>query len=650
MRKILFFTVLLLTYNLLPAQTLFSYGRHKVDKEEFLRAFNKNNTGDSTEQAMRDYLNLYIGFKLKVQAAKDRKIDTLADQKNDLLNFRRQIEKDYLIDDQVVNELVKEAFQRSQKDILISHIFIPFEESYIQDPSNYAMNNAADTVVAWQKIQQAYSAAKRGDDFGSVAQQYSLDPSVKSNKGDLGFITVFSLPYTLESVAYTLPAGAFSEPIKSSVGYHIFKKIAERPAIGKMRAAQILLAYASPATDKEKQEQKKLADSLYQALQRGADFETLAKQFSSDRNAYTTGGLMPDFGVGRYDAAFENAAFALQKDGDISAPFETTYGIHIVKRIKRLPVSKDSTEAENLFKETILQDNRVTLANEKFAEQIGQRIGYKKQFPDERLWQITDHFIVNNNFSYPKGIADQTILFSFAKEDKTMKAWLSYVETVRHNYSDFSPAAYPAIMKDFVSQSSKEYYRNHLEDYNSAFRNQLTEFEEGNLLFEIMEQEVWNKAAEDSKGLQQYYDQHKEKYTWGPSVNAIFFTAADRKTADEVIRDIDNYVKKWKTLAESSSGNIIADSARVELAQVPGGNGNLQPGQVTVPVTDINNGSTNFVYILKVYQEPAPRSFEEAKGLVINDYQAVLEEKWLARLKKKYPVKINEPVFQSMLN
>ncbi len=637
-------------YQFLSAQTLFSYGRHKVEKEEFLRAFSKNSNGDTTEQAMRDYLNLYIGFKLKVQAAKDRKIDTLAAQQNDLLNFRRQMEKDYLIDDQVVNELVKEAFQRSQKDIRISHIFIPFEESYLQDPSNYAINSAADTTDAWQNIQQACNALKRGNDFDATAQQYSLDPSVKNNKGDLGFITVFSLPYTLESVAYTLPNGAFSEPIKSSVGYHIIKKTAERPAVGKIRAAQILLAYASPATGKEKEEQKKLADSLYHVLQRGADFETLAKQFSSDRNAYTTGGLMPDFGVGRYDAIFENAAFALQKDGDISTPFETAYGVHIVKRIKRIPVSKDSTQAENLFKETVLQDSRVAIANEKFTDQIEQRIGYKKQFPDERLWQITDQFIVNGNFSFPKGVTNQTILFSFAKENKTLRDWLNYVQTQRQNYSDFSPSVYPAIMKDFVSQSSKEYYRNHLEDYNNAFKNQLTEFSEGNQLFEIMEQEVWNKAAHDKKGLQQYYDQHKEKYTWGPSANAIFFTAADRKTADEVIRDIDNYVKKWKTLGESSSGNIIADSARFELTQIPGGNENMQPGQVTAPITDNYNGSTNFVYILKIYPEPAPKHFEEAKGFVINDYQVVLEEKWLAVLKKKYPVKINEPVFQSMVN
>jgi peptidyl-prolyl cis-trans isomerase SurA len=648
MKRTVIFILLLFSGICLSAQTLFTYGKHKVDKEEFLRAFYKNNTGDKSEQAMRDYLDLFIAFKLKVQAAKDLKMDTLPGQKNDLLNFRRQIETDYLNDDSIVHILVKEAFNRSLKDIRIAHIFIPFDDSYVKNPSVAAGNNTIDTLAAWQNIQKAWAALKNGADFGLTAEKYSLDPSVKHNKGDIGFITVFSLPYPLESIAYALQTGTFSMPCKSLAGYHIIKKIAERPAFGKMRAAQILLAYTPAASNEERQKKKKLADSLYHALEQGSDFESLARQFSSERNASTTGGLMPDFGVGRYDPVFENTVLSLENDGDISKPFETAYGIHLVKRIKHLPVTNDSSQAEVLFKEAILQDSRVAIAGEQFTAQMLQSTGYQKKYKDEPLWSVTDSFLARNHFIPSKGINEQTVLFSFDKESTTVKDWLIYIQTEKNKYSATSPLPYPTIMKTFVSLQAKDYYRAHLEDYNADFRNQLTEFSEGNQLFEIMEQQVWSKAAEDKKGLQQYYEEHKEKYTWGPSVNAIFFTTDDRKTAEDISSDIENYIKKWRTLAESSAGKIIADSARFELGQIPGAKEDIRPGQITALITDPANGSTNFMYVLNVYTKPAQRSFDEARGLVINDYQAVLEEKWIRVLKKKYPVKVKEKVLQTL--
>lgn len=646
MKRTAIFLLLVLSGTCLSAQTLFTYGKHKVDKQEFLRAFHKNNTGDKSGQAIRDYLDLFIAFKLKVQAAKDLKMDTLPGQKNDLLNFRRQIEGDYLTSDSIIHALVQEAFNRSRKDIRIAHIFIPFNNSDVKGLP--APGNSADTLAAWQNIQKAYAALKNGADFGLTAEKYSLDPSVRNNKGDIGFITVFSLPYALETIAYTLPTGAFSMPFKSRAGYHILKKIAERPAFGKMRAAQLLLAYTPAASNEERQKQKKLADSLYQALEQGSDFESLARQFSSERNASTTGGLIPDFGVGRYDPVFENAVLSLKNDGDISAPFETAYGIHLVKRIKHLPVSNDSSQAEALFKEAMLQDNRVDIAGEQFTAQILQRTGYQKKYREEMLWAVTDSFLARGNFVSLKGMDAQTVLFSFDKENITVNEWLTYVQAEKNKYSGTSPLPYAAIMKTFVSLRAKDYYRAHLEDYNADFRNQLTEFSEGNQMFEIMEQEVWNKAAADKKGLQQYYEKHKDKYTWGPSVNAIFFTTDDLKTAEEISRNIQNYIQKWKTLAESSAGRIIADSARFELGQVPGAREDIRPGQITTLVTDPANGSTNFMYVLNVYHEPAQRSFDEARGLVINDYQAVLEEKWIRTLKKKYPVKVNEKVLRAI--
>ena len=70
---------------------------------------------------------------------------------------------------------------------------------------------------------------------------------------------------------------------------------------------------------------------------------------------------------------------------------------------------------------------------------------------------------------------------------------------------------------------------------------------------------------------------------------------------------------------------------------------------ITEPLVNENDGTATFVKILKLYPDNQQRNFEEARGQVINDYQIFLEEKWIEQLKKKYPVKINEKIFQSLL-
>lgn len=644
MKRLFVFLIFIFWGYSLTAQTLFSYGKHKVSKEEFLTAFRRNNTSGNSEQALRDYLALYISFKLKVQAALDQKMDTLPGQINDLLNFRRQLEADYYLDNGVIRDLSKEAYARSQQDIRISHIFIPFN-------TNGELQTAtADTTAAFDQISKAFEALKAGSPFAAVATRYSGDPNVKTNLGDIGFITVFSLPYEMESIIYTLQDGSFSRPYRSNGGYHIFMRTATRPAVGTMSAAQILLAYSPASSAEEKLGQKKLADSLYGLLKGGADFTTLAKRFSAERNVTVTGGTMPEITVGRYDPAFEAAVFGLEHDGDISVPFETAFGMHIVKRIRHFPVSNDSTMAEALFKDRIVSDDRFIKARSRLSDQVLIKVGYRKQFqPDSLLWQLSDSYLITRQFYESKNATATTALFAFEKEVVTIKDWLTYLESVKSKYPAGS-LPYPDLMSQFISASAESYYRKHLEDYDPSFRQRLTEFSEGNLLFEIMERQVWDKAANDRAGLEDYYNKHKEQYRWGPSANAIAFNTADPETAEKIVKNMSEYVAKWKTLAESSAGKIVADSARYELEQIPGEKSNLLPGTVTRRITDTATGSTHFMYLLDIIPQPAQRSFNEARGMVINDYQSVVESRWISGLKKKYRVKVNEKLLQTLVH
>ena len=302
----------------IQAQTLFTYGKNSISKEEFLRAYNKNNTGsNNTEKAYRDYLDLYIRFKLKVAAGYEARMDTLRTQTAELQNFRGQIAEGFMNDDNSLQYLLDEAFRRSQKDIRISYIYIPYKDD--------------DTSAAFQKARQARQQLQGGAAFGTVAEAFSADPSVHTTKGDMGYITLFTLPYDLETLAYTTPKGSVSAPFRTKSAYVIFKMTDERAAAGRMKAKQILLAFKPDVSDAEKARLGKLADSIYTALQGGASFSEMVTKYSNDNISYQAAGLMPEFGVGKYNVDFELAVFALPKDGAISKPILTSFGYHIVQ-------------------------------------------------------------------------------------------------------------------------------------------------------------------------------------------------------------------------------------------------------------------------------------------------------------------------------
>jgi peptidyl-prolyl cis-trans isomerase SurA len=198
--------------------------------------------------------------------------------------------------------------------------------------------------------------------------------------------------------------------------------------------------------------------------------------------------------------------------------------------------------------------------------------------------------------------------------------------------------------------TSRDYYRDHLEEYDPLFREQLQEFADGNLLFEVMEKKVWNKAAADTAGLKNYYQQHKSKYIWAPSVNAIIFNASDTKTATDTRKLIEQHPSDWRSVVDSYSGRIMADSSRLEISQLNEPDiSKLKPGFLSSIQENETDRSASFYYVVHVYTQTTPRQFEDARGMVMNDYQQELEEKWIAELKKKYPVNINQQEWAKIL-
>ncbi|MEP7278235.1 MAG: peptidylprolyl isomerase [Bacteroidota bacterium] len=636
--KQIFVALFVLIAGSLHCQTLFTYGKKTVGKQEFLRAYNKNNTaGNNTEKAYHDYLDLYTRFKLKVQAAYDARLDTLSAQATELKNFRSQIVDGFMTDDSSIQLLVEEAFERSQHDLRVSQIYIPF--------------HGGDTLAAYEKAMAAYNKIQTGSDFATVAEAYSLDPSVHNTRGDIGFITVFTLPYEFETIAYHTPVGKTAPPYRSKTAYHIFKTTAERPAFGKMKAAQILIAFLPNPDEAEKGKKKALADSIYNALRAGASFKDLVAKYSNDNISYQAGGLLPEFGTGRYSEDFENAAFGLAKDGDISKPVLTSFGYHIIMRVERNPVNanKNDKAAMALLKQAVQADKRMLVARQLLALKIMKNMGYKMAAFDEKLLLVyADSLYAGKKPKQQPGMNDKTLLFSFPQQKITAADFSKYVHSMQNAPEMLRGKSTPQLLQQYAEMMALDYYRNHLEAYNTEFASQLKEFKDGNLLFEIMQRRVWDKASADSTGLRNYYKNHKTKYWWEPSADIILFTCSDSLNAVNARKNFLAAPGDWKTLVQNSDGTIQADSGRFELTQLPVPvSANIKVGDISGLVKNATDNVTTFAYIVAIYNTRMPRNFEDARGFVINDYQSFLEDKWVDLLKKKYPVKVNEAVLQS---
>jgi len=623
----------------LRAQTLFSYGPYKVSKAEFVEAFNRNNQViPPTAKAWRDYLDLYIRYKLKVQAAYDMRLDSLPNQLKEASEFRSQVIGQYLSDDSMVNVLTKEAVNRSREDRRLAHIYIPY--------------SGTDTAAAFASAQAAMDALKTGKAFSEVAMSYSKDPSVAVNKGDIGWVSAFLLPYPLESLAYETALNSYSRLYRGSNAYHIFYVSALRPAKGSIQLQQILLSVPNGSAPAVGARQQAKADSLYALLQKGADFTDLARRFSDDNSTYASHGIMNAFQPGTYEPAFEEQAYALASDSALSKPFLTSRGFHIIKRLTVFPANNgDSASIFEAMKTKVSADPRIRIASE-MSFNKARRLTMYKAFPVTAA--VLDRYIG----SFESGnSADEAVL-----QGATVLATTSGARFTAAAFGDWlrmnlgalrlahPPYSNQALLQRFLDQSLMQEYQLYLEKYNPAFARQLKEFKDGNLIFEAMQREIWGKASSDESGMQKYYAAHRQQYSWGASFSGVLFTAIDLASAEKYIAALKTNPASWSSLLTPYNQSILADSGRFENTQL---NFTVSPslaaGSTSAPVYNKEAGNYQFVLLQKWHTAGEPRSFADARGLVLNDYQQVLEDQWINRLKKKYPIQVNKTVFQSLL-
>jgi peptidyl-prolyl cis-trans isomerase SurA len=637
MRPIFFMWMMIFVTTVSSAQVLFRYGNQAVQKDEFLRAYKKNNTGAGSETDLRDYLDLYVKFKLKVQAAKDQKLDTLASIKNDVAGFRAQMAEQYMQKLPFRKQMIEEAAERSKSRIELSHIYVEY---------------GADTLAAKKVIDNASDQLNSGKDFGLLSREVSTDPYVKAKDGYVGYVSVFSLPYELENVIYGLNPGSYSNPVAGKNGWHIFKVTDRAKNTTLLKVAHILLVIPPDADIVEKSQIQNKADSIYRTIINGLPFADAAKLYSEDKFTFQQGGVLPEFGFTDYDPVFTKAAFDLKKEGEVSRPVETSAGWHIIQYVSATDRKTDLTNAETmeLWDQKVSQDSRFKLVTAREKESMKTSSGYKAlPYNEQKLWALTDSMLAAEDYVSFYKTNKQQKLFQLTEKNVTVTDWLKFIKDKKTAAGTNSLDGYGELMKEFTETSVSQYYKDHLEKINPDFRYQMQEFFEGSLLFEVMERNIWSVAPSDTTGLKAFYTPRAQQYTWKKSASAIIFNCADTSTASKISENMKVDPLEWKAYAEAQNGLALADSSRFELNQLPLANAvRVEKGMLSEIVINPNDGSSSFAYITAIHPDNEQRNFDESKGLVINDYQTFLEEKWLAAQMKKYPVKIDEAVFKSI--
>ncbi len=623
-------------------QELLTIDGKPIYTDEFKRVYLKNIelVKDENQKKLDNYLELFIGYKLKVHRAKVLGLDQDTKHIVELSGHRNQLAKNYLTNTEVTEKLIKEAFERSQKEIKASHILIKIEEGA----------SPADTLQAYNKIKNIRERLLKGENFATLAETLSEDPSAKDNKGSLGYFSAFKMIYPFENAAYNTKVGNISGIVKTRFGYHVLKVEDERSFRGELTVAHIMLMNQNK-TDEEKAKDKEKIQDIYKKIKQGESFEDLAMNFSEDKSSAPKGGLLNKFASGQFVDTFENVAFALSANNPISEPFETQYGWHIVKFIEKHK-SKTFDEMKAELDQKIQRDERSKVISQSFLNSLKQKYNVKR---NDALYQkianlITDEYY-DGDWKMPTDIHNyMENIFTINDKITTGETFLNYLDSFKKN---FNLDTNKSVMLEekyngLLEEKLKNHHIDNLEKENPEFGNVIQEYREGLLLFDLMEKEIWQKAKNDSIGQMKIYNERKDSYKWNKRVNAIVFSSKDKNFVEQAIelsKKGSSVEDIRKALNLDNFVNIMTNEGVYEKTanQLPKGY------EIKEGYSDVIQEKNYFyvVYTKEILNESS-KTFEEAKSKLISDYQTTLEENWVNELKKLYSVKVNDKVFKSL--
>ena len=614
----------------IDSENLMTIGGETISVKEFLRVYNKNIdlVQDESQKNIDYYLNLYTNYKLKLKEARTLGFDQKESYKKEFQSYKNQLSKAYTSDKEVTETLVKEAYNRTANEVKAQHILVRIQPGQ-------------DTLAAYEKI-QALRPRMVKEVFKSLRTALHDGKSIFVE--DLGYFSAFKMVYDFENAAFNTPLGQTSKPFRTQFGYHVVKVLNKRPSKGKVQVAHIMIANSQ--NDSTLVPENRIKE-IYRSIQEGDSFESLAKQFSDDKSSAAKGGVMNPFKSGDIRSEiFVNTAFELKDIGAISEPIQTQFGWHILKLISKTPVEPYEKIKVDL-EQKVKRDSRSKIIRQKMLEKLKQQ--YKISQPSlESVAAFIEINDADDTWMVEASIESQ-IFLKIESQEFLYKDFLDLLNKNKRSFN-ISTGKSKFISKQyalFLENNLFQYKKNNLINENEDYANVLKEYEEGLLLFDIMENKIWKGAQLDSIGLKSYYNENTSKFMSNSKISATIARSNKKKKLKAV-------KKLW---SQGLSTETISQKLNKRDQALIFSSGDFEIDNPLIPkniffkkgISEIFRLDDNYVLLnIRNIEAPQVLSFEDAKGAVISNYQNVLESEWLETLRNKYPIVINRKILNDL--
>ncbi len=619
-------------------------GDHEITLSEFESIYRKNNANPNIQQqSVDEYLDLFINYKLKVIEAMNRGLDTTQSFESEYRMYRKQLMEPYSIDNKIIDDMVKKIYERMKTEVNVSHIIIANKE-----------NEDDDSTDAVAILQKARERILNGEEFSKVAREISEDPSAAHNGGNLGYFTALRYIPPFENVCYNLEPGEVSEPFQTRFGHHIVKLHDTRPSRGQVKVAHIMLMTPEGMSEEQEEEVQERIRRLYDSLKQGSDFAELARRHSEDRASAVDGGELNWFGSGRMVPEFEKAAFDLENQGDLSEPMKTGFGWHIIKLIDKRELGSFEEEKEDIRNRM----NRLGYfrnVNQLGIEELKKK--YDLEVKPENLevfYTKMDSSFFDQQWKIDEPEKLDEVLMTLDGKAHLQKEFYAYLKDKQNlRYRQGLENIVNNEFNNYIKESLRELEMRTVEKENPGLAHLLEEYHDGILLFELTDQMVWTRAIEDTAGLEAFYEAREDDYQWNTRWESTVFTCPDVQKAVELKeelkprkKDTEYYQELIERICAADTGCITFRTGKYEkgdrswIDQAWGKKGVylIQPG---------NDKNTDIrVVVMHKKLKPTQKELEEARGLVTADYQSYLEKKWIAELRNKYEISVNDEILE----
>ena len=429
------------------SEVLFTVNTATVTTNEFKRVYNKNIdlVQDEKQKDVDEYLKLYVNYKLKLEEAYALGLDKNKKYINELESYRRQLAKKYLTDTKINDKLLEEAYERTINEVNVDHILVRVDENA----------SSVDSLKAYNQVLGYRNNALKGS-FKTIMKSSHNGETVFGES--LGYFNAFKMVYPFENTAYTTKIGEISMPFRTKFGFHILNVIDKRESQGEVTVAHIMIANNN---DKITSSSEERINELWTKINEGSSFFDLAKQFSDDKNSARNGGKLTRFGAGKLSTKeFENAAFSLNIEGELSKPIKTKFGWHIIKLLKKHKL-QNFNELKLTLEQNLKKDSRSKIVNDRFYDNLKKRYNFSEavNVKEELLKVVNTDFIKGNWNS--SNVTYENTLGTFAGEKLSYLEYYKYLSSKLRTYKNLT------VIKNIVSVSYNDFINSRVYNYHN---------------------------------------------------------------------------------------------------------------------------------------------------------------------------------------